>query len=215
MTDPARVLPAPVILVDNQEQLPWTPKVIIKGLSWLLPTKRAHLGTGDYAIEGLLPYFRIERKAEDLYKTLFGRDPNTALGEARYCQDRFREELDRFNDESVSGIVAGAFARIWIEGTIEDIFQRRGVHHGAFGSKEPWELINLLKSIEVDYSMPVGFMGSRNAAGIELGTAALRIWTQATDPKAVKKAQKRGVAAGLPWLGALIGKGGEEAKEEA
>ena len=208
--DPARTLTpeqAPVILVDHAEQLPWTPFVYIRGESWILPTERAHLGTGDYAIKGLLPYFRIERKAEDLYSTLFGRGPNTALGEANANQDRFRRELDRMNDPAVSGLVPGAFVRLWIEGTVLDLFARQGPHHGAFASKQPWELWNLLESIEVDYTMPVAFVGKPAAGGLWLGTTAMRIWKQATDPKAVKKAEKRGVSAGLPWLGVLIGKG--------
>ena len=208
--DPARTLTpeqAPVILVDHAEQLPWTPFVYIKGESWILPTERAHLGTGDYAIKGLLPYFRIERKAEDLYSTLFGRGPNTGLGEVNPNQDRFRRELDRMNDPEVSGLVPGAFVRLWIEGTVFDVFARMGPHHGAFASKQPWELWNLLESIEVDYTMPVAFVGKPAAGGLWLGTTAMRIWKQATDPKAVKKAEKRGVSAGLPWLGVLIGKG--------
>lgn len=199
MTDPARTLDAPVILIDHQEKTPWAPFVLIKGESWLLPTERAHLGTGDYAIKGLERYARIERKARDLYSTLFGRGPNTELGEANQNQDRFRRELIRFADPRV--LEPGALQQIWIEGTMGELFERRGVHDGAFHSKEPWEVYNLIEAIALDYGVDLQFVGGPRTASLRMGTIFRRIYEQATDPKAAKKAATRGVADSLPWIG--------------
>src|SRR5262245_33862418 len=62
----------------------------------IVPIERRKLATGDYSLPGLEDRIALERKSgPDLLKTLFGEAENTALGEARHNQDRFRAELER------------------------------------------------------------------------------------------------------------------------
>lgn len=198
MTDPAPFLdPGPIVLIDTKEQQPWEPFVLIRGTRWNLRTHRMHLGTGDYAVAGLEKFARVERKASDLYSTFFG-GKGDSVGDNRSAQDRFREELLRMRDPAV--LHPDAFKAIWIEGTPADLFYARGPHMNCFGRKQPWELWAVLASVSLDYRVPFAFVGDRKAAGLMLGTLAHRMWLQATDAKAIAKAEKRGVADLLPWL---------------
>lgn len=74
----------PTILIDNREQKPLSfENLHIRGIS-ALPTERATLKTGDYAIKGLENIVCIERKsAQDLYGTLF------------QGRERFQREMER------------------------------------------------------------------------------------------------------------------------
>ena len=198
--DPARTLTpeqAPVILVEHRERLPWQPWIYIQRRGWFLPTKRAHLKFGDYAIEGLERFARIEKKAADLYSTLLGSGEVTELGEANPNLDRFRREMMKFRDPMF--LEPGAFTGLWIEGREEDLLLRRPPHADAWRKKDPADVFNMLASLQ-DYGVPITFVGSARVAGLRLGTAFYRIWRQATMAKEQKKAAGRQIDILMPWI---------------
>ena len=189
---------SPRIIVDTREQdplVPWRKR----GENGPIPleTVRGTLATGDYSVEGLEDWVAVERKSrEDLYGTLFGVSGDTALGEARENQERFRRELERLR-----GIMwAGGRACILVECSPQDldayiVQERRRV--------QPAAAHGLIVSLFGDYGVPVWWAGGRSReearvrAGFMLGTLLGRIAAQAVDNKEAAKAEARGCV--LPW----------------
>ena len=95
------VLPFTVI-VDTAEQMPYSfhaipPRAEHKAQRLVVPTKREHLATGDYSIEGFENRVAVERKSlNDLYGTL-------AAG-----RGRFGREFERLQDMEFAAVVVEA-----------------------------------------------------------------------------------------------------------
>ena len=125
----------PKIIVDSREKHPWSFENSV--------TKK--LEFGDYSIEGYEKNIAIERKTLDDF-----------VGSVIQNWERFKEEikgLSKINNSSSS------FARIVIEGSIDDILLKKYT-----SSALPQAVLGRAISIEIDYGVPIIWAGSRQLA---------------------------------------------------
>lgn len=196
--------PLPVVLRDSREQEPLSPYRyrIVDGVAQRLrfPTRDVALESGDYSLPGLEKIVAVERKScPDLWGTLFGRDIDSSVGEARRSVDRFRREMGRMF----------WLARRWIlvEGSKASLMAYARERHAANGERgrSPEEntnsLLDMLAAIEVDYGVTVVWAGGREGAEAWLGRILWRIWDQHTGGEKARTARSRGLGIEeLPWL---------------
>lgn len=128
--------PTPTILIDTREQLP----LVFENL----PSERATLATGDYAIRGLEHDFCIERKSiADLVQSV------------THERERFGRELTRMRGY--------AFRRLLIVGTVDRIET-----HAYQSRAEPKAVIASVTAFEVRYSLPVAWCATPAAAAVQV-----------------------------------------------
>lgn len=202
-----------VVLADTREPNPADPNERDEALFWptvyrrarkgeaggveTVEVRRVTLATGDYSLPGLEDLVVFERKTlGDLIGTLFGRTEDS-VGDARANLDRFRAELDRMAEiKSRNG-----FAMIVVEASREDVWRGRYRSRATAPS-----IINLVDSFAVDYGVATIWAGNRDGAQLLVGTTLARIWEQHRGAgEAFEKAQSRGRAAFLPWIGRALG----------
>lgn len=165
----------------------------------IVSIERKRLATGDYSLPGLEEVVALERKSGlDLLGTLFGEDPDSALGEARHRQDRFRAELERARGLKLFAIVCEAS-----EGWLFTEARRRVERYGK--SFDPFQVLAILRTFAVDLGAPTIWCGSTGLAELEVGSTLARVWSQATGGEKARDAKRRGYA--LPWLDALVSTG--------
>lgn len=195
---PKPAVPPCVIIQDTREPSPteagaFKPYILGTGkgtkgpAQWALQIERRKLDTGDYSLPGFETMVTLERKSlSDLLGTLFGATSDS-VGDGRANLERFRRELDRMRSFKRAAIV--------VEASMQQVLK------GDYRSTVlPQSVLGAVNAIFIDYGVPTIWAGDRSGAEYVIGWTLARIWEQAHEGPAAKKARERGCAEHLPWM---------------
>jgi ERCC4-type nuclease len=174
------------IIADTREQKPLEPFVLEKNERVYIPTVRAKLDEGDYAIEGHEQTIFIERKSvEDLYGTI------------TQGRDRFCAELLRVVEANRADSVKYSRRYVVIEGGWNDL----DMYILQNGRRCPLSTINSnVTALSLNYGVDFVWCEKygRTEAEWFVGFVCSYVYEQMTSSKAAEKARGRGLE--LPWL---------------